>query len=68
MIATIKSKRIMCGGCAKNVTDTLVKIAGVTSVNVDVPSKTVTVDFDESKTGETILKQAMTNAGYPPDA
>lgn len=68
MTATIKSKRIMCGGCAKNIMDTLSKIAGVSSVNVDVSSKTVTVDFDESKTGEAALKQAMITAGYPPDA
>lgn len=68
MTATIKSKRIMCGGCAKNVTENLTKIEGVESVNVDVPNKTVTVDFDESKTNVTALRQAMVDAGYPPDA
>lgn len=68
MTATIKSKRIMCGGCAKNIMDTLSKMAGVSSVNVDVPSKTVTVDFDASKTDELAMKKAMAEAGYPPDA
>lgn len=68
MTATIISKRIMCGGCAKNVTETLTKVSGVKSVNVDVPTKTVTVDFDESKTSVDSLKQAMAGAGYPPDA
>jgi copper chaperone CopZ len=68
MTATIKSKRIMCDGCAKNVVENLTKITGVTSVKVDVPNKIVTVDFDESKTDETVLRQVMTSAGYPPDA
>ena len=58
----------MCDGCAKNVTENLTIITGVTSVKVDLPNKTVIVDFDESKTDETALRQAMTSAGYPPDA
>lgn len=68
MKAILTSKRIMCGGCAKNVTDTLSKLPGVLSVNVDIPSKRVDIDFDEAKTNVETLKQAMATAGYPPDA
>jgi copper chaperone CopZ len=67
MTAQITSKRIMCGGCAANVTKALTSIAGVKSVNVDVPTKTVTVDFDESITSVAVLRESMATAGYMPD-
>jgi mercuric ion binding protein len=67
MTATITSKRIMCGGCAVSVTKALNGLAGVKSVNVDVPTKTVHVDFDETVTNVSTLREAMATAGYMPD-
>lgn len=67
MTATITSKRIMCGGCAASVTKTLSSLAGVKSVNIDVPTKTVHVDFDENVTNISALREAMATAGYMPD-
>ena len=67
MTATITSKKIMCGGCAANVTKALSSLAGVKSVNVDVPTKTVSVEFDDSVTSIAALREAMATAGYMPD-
>lgn len=67
MTATITSKRIMCGGCAANVTKALSSLAGVKSVNVDVPTKIVSVEFDDSVTNIAVLREAMATAGYMPD-
>ena len=67
MTAQITSKRIMCGGCAANVTKALSGLAGVKSVNVDVPTKTVTVEFDETTTSVAALRETMATAGYMPD-
>ncbi|MBP7732826.1 MAG: heavy-metal-associated domain-containing protein [Caldisericia bacterium] len=67
MTATITSKRIMCGGCAANVTKALSSLEGVKSVNVDVPTKTVSVEFDDSITNIATLREAMATAGYMPD-
>ena len=48
---------IDCEGCAKKVTNTIPYEKGVKDVQVDVPSKTVTVTFDPAKTNnETLVK------------
>ena len=48
---------IDCAGCAKKVTNTIPYEKGVKDVQVDVPSKTVTVTFDPTKTNnETLVK------------
>lgn len=67
MTASISSKRIMCGGCAASVTKALSGLAGVRSVNVDVPNKTVHIDFDETATNVETVREAMATAGYMPD-
>lgn len=67
MTTQITSKRIMCGGCAANVTKALSGVPGVKSVNVDVPTKTVSVEFDETITNIAMLRETMATAGYMPD-
>lgn len=48
---------IDCEGCAKKVTNTIPYEKGVKDVQVDVPSKTVTVTYDPAKTNdETLIK------------
>ncbi|HNW31391.1 MAG TPA: heavy-metal-associated domain-containing protein [Caldisericia bacterium] len=68
MTVDIRSKSIMCSGCAQTITKALMGVIGVKSVSVDVPKKTVTVDFDERTTSELALRTVMIGAGYPPDA
>ena len=48
---------IDCAGCAKKVTNTIPYEKGVKDVQVDVPTKTVTVTYDSTKTNnETLVK------------
>lgn len=50
---------IDCEGCAKKVTNTIPYEKGVKDVQVDVPSKTVTVTYDPAKTNEETLVKAF---------
>lgn len=50
---------IDCAGCAKKVTNTIPYEKGVKDVQVDVPTKTVTVTFDPAKTNEQALTKAF---------
>lgn len=48
---------IDCAGCAKKVTNTIPYEKGVKDVQVDVPTKVVTVTYDPAKTNdETLIK------------
>lgn len=50
---------IDCEGCAKKVTNTIPYEKGVKDVQIDVPSKTVTVTYDPTKTNEEALIKAF---------
>lgn len=50
---------IDCEGCAKKVTNTIPYEKGVKDVQVDVPSKSVTVTYDPAKTNEEALVKAF---------
>ena len=41
------------------------EIAGVDSVSVDIPTKIVTINFDESRTDRPTIEAAMDEEGYP---
>ena len=53
-----------CGGCVKNVTAALKPLAGVSTVDVDLPAGHVTVNGDLPQGGEPLVL-ALTGAGYP---
>ena len=50
---------IDCEHCAKKITNTIPYEKGVKDVQVDVPSKTVTVTYDATKTGDENLVKAF---------
>ena len=50
---------IDCAGCAKKVTNTIPYEKGVKDVQVDVPTKTVTVTYDPAKTNDETLVKAF---------
>ncbi len=67
MTATITSRKIMCMHCAANITKAVSGMPGVNTVNVDPATKTVSVDFDESKTSVSAIREKMAEIGYMPD-
>ncbi len=59
---------ISCGHCTMRIEKTLNGLEGVTSVKAEVPTKAVSVEWDESKVGWDEMKAALEKAGYPPEA
>lgn len=51
---------IDCEGCAKKVTNSIPFVKGVKDVKVDVPTKTVTVTYDATKSNDAALIKAFT--------
>ena len=60
---TYTVKGMTCGHCAQAVTTELSKLAGVTSVSVDVPGGQVTVRSDQP-VPTTAVAEAVDEAGY----
>ena len=50
--------------CHKRVTDAIMTIEGVSSVDVSLEDESVKVEFDSGKTSLEEIKQAVTDAGY----
>lgn len=58
-----KSSEIHCDGCARSVKAALSTIQGVSAVEVDVPTQTVRIQYEEP-VSEAELKEAMAQAGF----
>ena len=58
---------IECAGCAASIEKALGRQPGIQSVAVDVPSKRVTVAFDDLQTGQTHIVETLTDIGFPPE-
>src|SRR4051794_9874783 len=56
---------ISCEHCERTITNALTPITGVRHVNVDIPSKQVRVDFDESKVSVEQMKDVLNEEDYP---
>ena len=51
---------IDCEHCAKKITNSIPFVKGVKDVKVDVPTKTVTVTYDSTKSNDEALVKAFT--------
>jgi len=60
---TLKSNDINCDACAASIKNTVGKVEGVESVEVDVAGQTARVTFDEPATEEQI-RDSMADAGF----
>lgn len=56
---------IECDGCANSIKRALGKVPGVSDVQVDIPTKTVTVQHDESQAPQAAITAALDKAGFP---
>lgn len=59
----IQASNIKCGGCVSNVENGLKDLAGVTTIEVDIPSNKVTVEG--SDLDRTIIEAKLAELGYP---
>lgn len=64
MQQTFQVPEVSCEHCKSSIEGALQPVAGVASATVDVESKVVTVDFDDSVVGKDELVQAINDAGY----
>jgi len=55
---------ISCHHCERAITGAVSKLAGVAATKVDVPAKTVTVDYDAERISIDTIKQTIEDQGY----
>jgi copper chaperone len=53
-----------CGGCVASVTRVLTAVPGVNKVDVSLPNKTATVEFDEGRATVDAMRTAVRAAGF----
>ena len=56
---------ISCEHCERTITETLTPIDGVRSVNVDIPTKQVRVEFEDGTVDIDQMKEALQEEDYP---
>jgi copper chaperone CopZ len=64
MKISLKASDIGCDHCANKIKKELAQIKGITGVQVDVPSKMVTFDYDSMQTLDQV-KEQLAEIGYP---
>ncbi len=63
MNRTVHVPKMMCGGCAETITNSLLPLEGVQQVEVDVEQKSVTVEMSSDSMSE--ISQKLSEIGYP---
>lgn len=61
---TIRIEGMACGHCQAAVDKAIRSVEGVRDVNVDLGEKHARVTFDPTVTNLTVIKSAVSNAGY----
>ncbi len=56
---------ISCGHCAMTIKRALGRMRGIQSVEVDVPTKRVIVEYDSNVIDATTIESALSEEGYP---
>ena len=56
---------ISCGGCANAIKRSLGSVPGVQTVEVDIPGKNITVEYDTAQLNDSDLRARLEKAGYP---
>ena len=56
---------ISCGHCQATITDALTPLEGVQAVNVDIPTRKVTVEYNPTIVGLDRMKEVLAEEDYP---
>jgi copper chaperone len=56
---------ISCEHCERTITGALQPVAGIRTVNVDIPARQVRVEYDESVVDVTRMKDVLQEEEYP---
>ena len=63
--AVLSVPDISCGHCEQTITKALSGQPGVESVRVDVPARTVQLDYDPARIGLERVKEVLAEEDYP---
>ena len=63
-IVKIKCTEMTCDGCKRSITKSINTLQGITKLEIDLESKLITVEYDDSKTTEQNIVNAVIEAGY----
>jgi len=64
---TVTAPDISCDHCVATVKEAVGALPGVASVEADLDSKRVAIDFDPGRVSLTQIAAALDEAGYPAD-
>ena len=56
---------ISCGHCQATITNALTPLDGVQAVNVDIPTRKVTVEYDPTTVDLDRMKEVLAEEDYP---
>jgi copper chaperone CopZ len=56
---------ISCEHCVRSVTEALTPIDGIQTISVDLPTKQVTVAYDQSQVNVEKMKEVLAEEHYP---
>ena len=62
---TLSVPDISCEHCERTITEALTPLDGVREVKVDIPGKTVNVEYDDQKVGIERFKTILQEEDYP---
>ncbi len=62
---TLSIPNISCPHCVKAITTALQPAAGIRTVNVNIPAKQATVEFDEAQINLDRIKAILAEEDYP---
>jgi copper chaperone CopZ len=62
---TLSVPEISCEHCEHAITEALTPVQGVKAVQVDIPARTVQLDFDESQLTLEKVKEILQEEEYP---
>ena len=62
---TLSVPDISCEHCERTITEALTPLEGVSGVKVDIPGKTVNVEYDDQKIGVDRFKSVLQEEDYP---
>jgi copper chaperone len=63
--AVLNVPDISCEHCERTITNALTPVAGVRTVNVDIPGRQVRVEYDESQVNIDRMKDVLQDEDYP---
>ena len=60
----IKCTEMSCDACKRSITKSINQLQGIKSLDIDLETKIITVIFDDEKTDEQSILNAVIGAGY----